>query len=256
MAMSSSPANFALRTPHSTIPKAALANFPQRGYDQDMIRTIAITILLLVLILMVRPFLFPLARRPLSDSEKLARGDFYATLSQSFHVTTPPYKQPPFCCIYIGLATNETSSFESRFANFAKPYGIRKITKHYQTYSGGPLANYMNDHIAFFVFSVETSYLSDRRNRADTTMREQAQNGDWRLAILADCLWPTNTSRINDGKTGSLAPHTGCIKMVSYDSQYPTNDFKNLAESLRNAAQTNWPSRPIEAIIYNGGNEE
>jgi len=208
-------------------------------------------------IFLIATALFALSgcKRSLSDTAKLKRGDIYSVQNQSFHSSVAPYRQPPFCCIYVGLTTNEANHFEADFQNLANGHDIHKVTKYYPVYSGGPLANYMSDSVAFFVFPIETPYLIDRHNKfADPAAIEQAQNGDWRMAFWFDVLWPTNASNINESGHDSLAPYTGRIQMVSYDSQYSTNDFKALAESIESAARKNWPGRKIGKIIFYGSN--
>jgi hypothetical protein len=186
--------------------------------------------------------------RALSDKDKLEYGDFY---SFKYHSFEPDYQGAPFCCIYVGLTTNEASFFKDTFAHLTEKYDIQKVTKHYRTYSGGPLAGFMSGHVAFFVFSTPTTDVIHHDNYY-SLKREQAEAGDFQLAFWEYCLWPTNASRITDGGYNLLAPYTGCINLVSYDKQYPQNDFKILAESLENAVQTNWPDRVVEAFIYEG----
>jgi hypothetical protein len=195
--------------------------------------------------------------RVLSDKERLEYGDFY---SYKYHSFMPDYQGAPFCCVYVGLTTNEASSlttngassFENTFTHLTGSYDIHKVTKHYRTYSGGPLAGFMSGHVAFFVFSIPTTDVTSRHDSDDSLAIEQAEAGEYELAFWDYCLWPTNASRISDGGHDLLAPYTGCIYMVSYDNQYPQNDFKKLAESLKNAVQTNWPDRAVEAFVYEG----
>jgi hypothetical protein len=187
--------------------------------------------------------------RVLSDKERLEYGDFY---SYKYHSFTPDYQGAPFCCIYVGLTTNEASSFENTFTHLTVGYDIHKVTKHYRTYSGGPRAGFMSGHVAFFVFSVLTTDIISRHVSADSSAIEQAEAGEYELAFWDYCLWPTNASHISAGGHDLLAPYTGCIHMVSYDNQYSQNDFRKLAESLKNAVQTNWPDRVVEAFVYEG----
>jgi hypothetical protein len=172
---------------------------------------------------------------------KLERGDFYSY----------QYQGAPFCCIYVGLNTNEAGHFSATFTNIAAHFGIHKVTKHYMAYSGGPLANYMSDHVAFFVYSVPTTYVVDRYNSLDSATREQfLEMGDWKAAFQLHYCWPTNASRITIDGHDELASNTGCIFMVSYDNQYPSNAFKVLTLSIEDAVRINWPNRAVEAFIY------
>ena len=179
-------------------------------------------------------------RTPLSPKDKLARGDIYSFQNQG----------APFCFIYIGLNTNEASHFTAAFTNFAANFGIHKVTKYYRAYSGGPLANYMSDHVAFFVFSIPTTYVVDRYNSHASSREQFLESGDWKSGLSTHCFWPTNASRITKDGHDGLAPYTGCIFMVSYDNQYSSNAFKSLERSVEAAAQTNWPNRAVEAFIY------
>jgi hypothetical protein len=185
--------------------------------------------------------------RPVLGKDKLAYGDFYAF----------QYEGAPWCCIYVGLTTNESASFTDAFTHFADSYGIHKVVKQYMSYSGQGCANYMSDHVAFFVYPVPTKDIIDIYDRSDSArQREQSlETGQWDFAFHEYIFWPTNASRITDGGREFLAPYTGRIHMVSYDMQYSVKDFKTLAESLQSAIRSNWPGRGVEAFIYEGNKQ-
>jgi hypothetical protein len=178
--------------------------------------------------------------------DKLEYGDFYSSQYQ--------YHGAPFCCIYVGLAPNEAGSFRDALTHFAESFAIHKVVKHYMSYSGGTLANYMSGHVAFFVYSIPTTNIIAYYDSPNVAMlREQSlDTGEWFSAFYDFCFWPTNASRITVGGRDSVAPYTGYIHMVSYDKQYSPKDFKILAESLENAVRSNWPGRAVEAYIYEG----
>jgi len=181
------------------------------------------------------------SRHPVLGKDKLAYGDFHAF----------QYEGAPWCCIYVGLTTNEWASFEDIFTHFAKSYGIHKVVKHYMSYSGPGCANYMSDHAAFFVHPIPTAYILTYQDLPDLAMtREQSLNtGQWDFAFRHYCFWSTNASRITERGRDVVAPYTGCINMVSYDKEYPPKDFKTLAESLEGALRSSWPGRAVEAYM-------
>jgi len=184
------------------------------------------------------------SRRPVLGKDKLAYGDFYAF----------QYEGAPWCCIYVGLTTNESASFTDAFTHFAESYGIHKVVKHYMSYLGQGCANYMSDHAAFFVYPMPTEIIIDSHDKSDSaTLRERSlKTGEWRSAFRDYVFWPTNGSRITEGGREFVAPFTGRIHMLSYDKQYSVKDFKTLAESLQSAIRSNWPGRAVEAFIYEG----
>ncbi len=178
-------------------------------------------------------------QRALTNRERLEYGDYR------------PYAGAPFCCIYVGLGTNEANSFEPTFKRFSSKYGVLKVTKHYMGYSGPGVANYLSDHAAFHVFPAPTSYIARRQeNFADTDVLEQSKEyGDWGFA-REHGFWSTNASRIHDRGQDIRAPFTGCILFISYDPQYSTNDFKILADSITAEVRTNWPGRFVESYLW------
>lgn len=178
-------------------------------------------------------------QRALSDRERLKYGDYRR------------YEGAPFCCIYVGLDTNEANSFEPTFKRFSSGYDIHKVTKHYISHSGLRLANYMSGHAAFHVFSVPTSFIAQRHeNFANNEALEQTrETGDWIFA-QAHVFWSTNASRITEQGQDIQAPFTGCILFISYDPQFSTNDFKKLADSITAEVRTNWRARFVESYLW------
>lgn len=202
------------------------------------------------LILAILGFIYEISgcsHRPVMGRDNLKYGNFYPFR----------YQGAPFCCVYVGLDFNEKDSFWAFFANFAQTNSIHQVTKHYMSYSGEPLANYMGDHIAVFVDSVATTQITEAQGKMDPALKKQfmeqtLETGEFDFVFWWYCFWPTNTSRIRNGDSNMLASYTGSIKMVSFDRQYSPKEFTALAVSLTNALQKLWPNHTVEAFIYEG----
>ena len=61
---------------------------------------------------------------------------------------------------------------------------------------------------------------------------------------------PTNACLIKKDGQEILAPYTGSIGMVPYDTNYPVADFKKLSEELVTAVQSAFPDREIRFVSY------
>jgi hypothetical protein len=160
------------------------------------------------------------------------------------------YQGAPFCCIYVGLDTNETALFATNIWRFADQHGIHKPQKHYMAYSGPPLATCKSDHVSVFVYSTSTTNIVERHERFGSPIsREQVQ---WQAGIWMDAYWPTNASRIMKDGHEILAPITGTVRMASNDTNYPLQDFKQLSEALTTAFQSAFPDRAVRVFSYDG----
>jgi hypothetical protein len=160
------------------------------------------------------------------------------------------YQGAPFCCIYVGLDTNETALFTTNFWRFADQHDIHKPKKHYRTYSGPPRVTCKSDHVSVFVFSTKTTNIVAWQERFGTPIsREQVS---WQDGIWLDAYWPTNASRITKDGHQVLAPFTGSVRMASNDTNYPLQDFKRLSEALTAALQSAFPDRVVRVISYDG----
>lgn len=164
------------------------------------------------------------------------------------------YQGAPFCCVYVGLETNEVSLFATNFWRFADQHDIRKPQKHYRQYSGGPLATCKNNHVSVFEYTWETSDLIAFRQKFNPISLEQAAAAKaatgW--AIDTENFWPTNASRIKKDSQKVYAPLTGIVKMAPNDTNYSLQDFKQLSEALTAALQSAFPERTIRVISYDG----
>jgi hypothetical protein len=159
------------------------------------------------------------------------------------------YPGAPFCCIYVGLETNETTSFEKAFWPFADKHNIRKPNKHYTSYSGSGLATCHNDHVSLFVFSVSTGWIVSHHKAYDRFEETQVS---WQSGMWFDAYWPTNGSRLMKNGLEVLAPLTGTIRLAPNDPAYPLQDFKQLCDELTIAIQTAFPDRAVRSFSYDG----
>jgi hypothetical protein len=88
------------------------------------------------------------------------------------------YQGAPFCCLYVGLDTNETALFATNFWRFADQHGIHKPKKHYTVYSGARLATCKSDHVSLFVDSTPTTNIVARSERfGNPNSKEQVSWG-------------------------------------------------------------------------------
>jgi hypothetical protein len=159
------------------------------------------------------------------------------------------YNGAPFCCIYVGLETNEAPLFDKAFWRIAEKYNIRKPSRHYLSYSGPPRATCHNDHVSLFVASIPTDRIVSqyvRLTQADT------DSASWQAGIWSDAYWPTNASRITKNGRELLAPLTGSIRLGSNDTNYSVKDFKHLCDSLTNDMQSAFPDRAVRSFYYDG----
>ena len=160
------------------------------------------------------------------------------------------YQGAPFCCIYVGLDTNETTLFSTNFWRFADQHDIHRPKKHYIAYSGPPLATCKSEHVSVFVYSTSTTNIIERYERFGTPIpSEQVQ---WLPGLWMDAYWPTNASRITRGGREILAPITGTVRMASNDTNYPLQDFKRLSEALTAKLQSAFPDRAVRVFSYDG----
>jgi hypothetical protein len=156
------------------------------------------------------------------------------------------YQGAPFCCIYVGLDTNEGALFATSFWRFADQHDIHRPRKHYSVYSGPPLATCKSDHVSVFVRSTPTTNIIERSERIP---REQVS---WQAGIWVDAYWPTNACRITKGGQEILAPFTGTVRMASNDTNYPLQDFRRLSEALTASLRAAFPDRAVVAFSYDG----
>jgi len=182
-------------------------------------------------------------RHPLSDKE---RRDDYGDCSIP--------QGAPFCCIYVGLNTNEAGLFDTNFWHFADQHGIHRPPKHYRTYSGPGVFTGISDHVAVREGSTETTDLVAFQERFPPVTVKQAviEEEAAGFALDTDHFWPTNASRITKDAHEVLAPLTGEVKMAPNDTNYPTQDFKQLSEALTAALQSAFPDRAVRVVSYYG----
>jgi hypothetical protein len=160
------------------------------------------------------------------------------------------YNGAPFCCIYVGLDTNDTASFSTSFWRFADRHGIHKPKKHYTAYSGPPLVTCKSDHVDVFVYSTYTTDIVDRYKRLGSAI--SGEEVQFQAGIWMDAFWPTNASRITKDGHEILAPITGTVEMASNDTNYPLQDFKRLSKDLTAALQSAFPDRSVRVFSYDG----
>jgi len=178
-------------------------------------------------------------RHPISDADK-----------RKYYGDAFIYQGAPFCCIYVGLDTNETALFATNFWRFADQHDIHRPKRHYMAYSGPPLATCKSDHVSVFVYSTETTNIVARYEKFGTSIsREQV---DWVAGIWMDAYWPTNASRISKDGREVLAPFTGTVRMASNNTNYPLQDFKRLSETLTSTLQSAFPDRAVRVFSYDG----
>jgi hypothetical protein len=158
------------------------------------------------------------------------------------------YKGAPFCCIYVGLETNETALFTTNFWRFASQHGIHKLKKHYMANMGPPPAC-ESDHVAVWVHTTPTRDVTQRYELRDPFSNRRVS---WLAALWQDAYWPTNACRITKDGRDVLAPITGTVHMASDDPNYPTQDFKLLSEALIACLQSNFPGRAVRTFSYGG----
>lgn len=160
------------------------------------------------------------------------------------------YQGAPFCCIYVGLDTNETARFDTDFWSFAEQHDIHRPKKHYMAYSGPPLATCKNDHVSVFVYTTATTNIVERHERFDSSVSRGPIS--WRAGIWMDAYWPTNACRIAKDGHEVLAPITGTIRMASNDTNYPVQDFQRLSDALIASLRATFPDREVRVFYYGG----
>jgi hypothetical protein len=179
------------------------------------------------------------SRAPISEADK-----------RKYFGDTFIYQGAPFCCIYVGLETNETATFEQHFWRWADQHDIHKPKKHYTAYSGPPLATCKSDHVSVFAGSLPTSYIvSEHDTFANPITYEQIS---WQAGIWMHVYWPTNGSRITKGDRAFLAPFTGSVRMAPNDSNYPLESFKQLSDNLATTLRSAFPDRSVNVFLYDG----
>jgi len=189
---------------------------------------------------------------PIKDQPKW--GYLWGIIHESFKNHTPPLN-PSCAIIFIGLTKDESVSFQRTFDSIGKEMQFRKVAKDFSTYSGGPLANYITDHIGFFVRSSPTSEIKSQRDwecsfRTDSGDHTNVPSSfDFNTAISS---WTTNSSLILDGGTKTWAPYTGCIRMLVYDNQYTAKAFRDVVSSLEREIRKQWTNRSVEVFVSDG----
>lgn len=191
----------------------------------------------------------------------------FATLSfyiSRYHVPVPEwvrrryfpdafiYRDAPFCCVYVGLNTNDPSLFYRTFWRFADANGIHKPQMHYMTYSGPPLADCKNRHVSGFI---------DCRDTVDVIHNHDVFNDapagepvTWGDALISDRYWPTNASRMFANGKESVAPLTGEVKFASNDPNYSIQEFRQFSEAMTAAFQSAFTDRTVRVFTYLGEN--
>jgi hypothetical protein len=164
------------------------------------------------------------------------------------------YRGAPFCMIYVGLNPDEFASFNSAFWHFADQHDIRKPRKHYTAYSGPPRAAAMSAHVAFYVDYWPTPDVVARHNVFGPSSSKEPMS--WENAMIGfNAYMPTNACLINKDGQEILAPYTGSIGIAPYDTNYPAQDFKQLAVELTAAIQSAFPDRAVRSVSYYGGKQ-
>ena len=156
----------------------------------------------------------------------------------------------PYCMIYVGLNSNDWTTFDDAFWHFAEAHDIRKPWKHYTGfYSGPPMAKASSDHVAFYVHGYPTPVVVARHKTFEKVGLEDPHS--WRVAE-SDAYMPTNAGFIKQGGDEILAPHIGSIEMAPYDTNYPVADFKKLSEDLTADMQSAFTDRKVRFVSYYG----
>jgi hypothetical protein len=160
------------------------------------------------------------------------------------------YGGAPFCCIYVGLETNEIEKFQSVFWHFADQHQIHEPTKHYMAYSGPPRVTCKSDHVSVFVQAIPTAdVVANHAQHARPGFEEDIQ---WTAGLWSHAYWPTNASQITKDGKEVLAPMTGSVRMAPNDINYPLMDFQRLSKTLTGAFQAAFPERAVRVFAYNG----
>ncbi len=174
------------------------------------------------------------------------------------------YQGAPFCCIYVGLETDEVALFNSNFWRFADQHDIHKPKKRYSSYSGPPRATCKNDHVSVFVFTTPTTNIVARHDQFATLtsaiieLNEQSGTStsgipvSWQYGIWNDAYWPTNACHITKEGHEVLAPITGTVRMASNDTNFPVQDFRRLADALTVCLRSAFPDRAVRGFYYDG----
>ena len=163
------------------------------------------------------------------------------------------YQGAPFCCIYVGLDTNEEASFDATFWHFASQHSIHRPQKHHGQYSGPPLATCKSDHVSVFLHPLPASYIVEQHEfYAKLLVDSPEMPVRWQDGIDEHAYWPTNASRITLNGHEVLAPLTGAVRMAPNDTNYSLQDFKNLTTGLTVALQAAFPNRAVSVFSYDG----
>jgi hypothetical protein len=180
-------------------------------------------------------------RHPISDADKRKYfGDSFI------------YQGAPFCCIYVGLDTNEATLFDATFWHFADRHDIHKPKKNYTAYSGPPRVTCKSDHVSVFAYSDSTAHITERYYDYRTPIPPEGEQVSWQAGIWWDAYWPTNACRITKDGHEVLAPITGTVRMASNDTNYPLQEFKRLSGALTATLQSAFPDRVVRVFTYDG----
>jgi hypothetical protein len=195
---------------------------------------------------------------PVSIKHQAQWGELGKILHEDFECHNPPLN-PSRAALFIGLTKEESVSFQRTFASLSKGLQIHAPQNHFFWQHEGPPAypaNYINDHIGFFVRSLPTTEIQTQIKKWQSSTESSSGHQEKSTAVFgfdtSMSLWTTNSSLILDGGNKTEAPYTGCIQMVGYDNQYSAKSFREFVSSLEREVMKQWTNRSVEVFVSEG----
>ena len=153
----------------------------------------------------------------------------------------------PVCCIYVGLNMTNGPSFGTNVQLLAESHGIKRPRKIYTIYSGPPLSDYVNEHVAI---ESRGSYWTTNLTVAHTNIclpNEKFRQLYERIHFMIrdDCYWASKAGQIPEPISSS--PFIGRVLILDHDPAYPNRSFKELSQSIIGELEKLYPGHVMVA---------
>ena len=140
----------------------------------------------------------------------------------------------PYCSIYLGLEADNEQAVLDTIAEFAKTNAIRKCFDFPGGYTGPPLAAYTGDHIAVFIRSHATGFVSTNRARG----LNFGTSFDFRH-------WPAGGSVETNGVQVFQTPFTAIVSVSPFGTNYSLQKFVQVSDGLASALRLAFTNRSV-----------
>lgn len=144
----------------------------------------------------------------------------------------PVFQDAPICCIYIGLNWTNWSSSWKNLQRLAERHQLHRPTKAPGIYSGPPLSDFVNEHVAFRFNPGQwtTNAVMASTNNTHSAPSLVRDPGFKAFLIGRDSYWISKSGPFPNQMQAS--PFKSRLLIFPHDPQYPIKDFKALCDSV------------------------